>query len=258
MSQVIDGDQKRECGIQAAGDAQVKRLTGGKLFDPLGKSRALDAEDLGAATVQLGPSGGHKRRTRNFSLQPLHILRQLERNRRKGRTNEVPSSKLVVIRRSACSLATSTSWVIQYESRRIGRPSPTRGDSASKPAVLGDQAVAAENHVGRRLGWPAAGHRVRRDQSARLAHDQLGAIPALANGFVAGREVEQERRSGHGLKSARGQGHPKVLANLDAHDDRRRSRSGFTAPELEEKVDPERHASAPQLDLAPARCRRPG
>ena len=44
---------------------------------------------------------------------------------------EAPS-KLVMTRRSARSLATSTSWVIRYESRRTGWPSPTRGDSASR------------------------------------------------------------------------------------------------------------------------------
>ena len=48
-----------------------------------------------------------------------------------SREANVPS-KLVMSRRSDCSLAASTSWVMKYESRRIGRPSPTRGDSARR------------------------------------------------------------------------------------------------------------------------------
>ncbi len=79
-----------------------------------------------------GPSAGTNGVPGTVALQAVHGLRQA-RTERVGTAARVtgPSSKLVVTRRSVSSLATSTSRVIQYESRRIGWPSPTRGDSAS-------------------------------------------------------------------------------------------------------------------------------
>ena len=112
-------------------------------------------------------------------------------------------------------------------------------------AVLGNQAVAAEDQVGRRFRRPRAGVGVGRDAAARLADHQVGAILALADGLVAGRRVEQDRGPGPRLNGAGGDWHPEVLANLDAHDD------GVLLDgiALEEQVDPEWHASAGQLDL---------
>ena len=47
-------------------------VPGGRLLDPLGQPRALDAEDLGAAAVQLGALAGHERRARHVALQAVH------------------------------------------------------------------------------------------------------------------------------------------------------------------------------------------
>ena len=55
-------------------------VSGGKLLDPLGQPRALDAEDLGAAAVQLGPLRGDERRAGHVPLQARHVVGQLERD----------------------------------------------------------------------------------------------------------------------------------------------------------------------------------
>ncbi len=116
-------------------------------------------------------------------------------------------------------------------------------------AVLGDQAMAAEDDVRRGLGRPAAGHRIRRDAPARLADHQVGAVPALADRLVARREVHEHRRPGHGLERAGGHGHPEVLADLDADDQAPLPAFPARALRLEQEIDAERHDPAAQLDL---------
>ena len=73
--------------------------------------------------------------------------------RRNGFTSDGPSSKLVVTRRSVCSLATSTSWVIAVRVAADRLAVADAGRLGQQTAVLGDQAVAAEDHVGRRFRW---------------------------------------------------------------------------------------------------------
>ena len=232
MSQVVDRDQQRERRIEAAGDADIQRRAGRKLLDPLGQPRALDAEDLGAAAVQLGPLRRHERRARHVALQAVHRLApaRTERGGTASRTTR-PSSKLVVTRRSVCSLATSTSWVIAYESRRTGWPSPTRGDSASKTAVLGDQAMAAEDDVGRRFGRPAAGHRVGRRShrpdwptTRSVRYRLLPIVSLLAE------RLSKTVAPAMAWKRAGRHRHPQVLADLDAHDHAAMSRRRRSAP----------------------------
>ncbi len=59
---------------------RLSGVSGGKLLDPLGQPRALDAEDLGAAAVQLGPFRWHERRARHVALQPSMVRGERERN----------------------------------------------------------------------------------------------------------------------------------------------------------------------------------
>ena len=113
-----------------------------------------------------------------------------------------------------------------------------------QPAVLGDQAVTAEDQVGRRFRRARAGVCVGRDASARLADHQVGAVLALADGLVAGREVEQHRRPGLRLDRAGRDWHPEVLADLDAHD----HGSALASLTREEQVNSERNASARKFD----------
>ena len=79
--------------------------------------------------------------------------------------------------------------------------------------------MTAEDQVRRRFRRPGARIRIGGDAPARLPHDQLGPVLALANGFIAGRQVEQDRRAGPRLHRTGGKRHPEVLADLDPHHD---------------------------------------
>ena len=126
---------------------------------------------------------------------------------------------------------------------------PHAGRLGQQAAVLGDQAVAAEDQVGGRLRRPAPRVGVGRDATARLADHQAGPVRALADRLVAGRQVEQDRRPGDRLERTRRDRQPEVLADLDAH---RHPRPG-----VEQQIDPERDESPQQLDLGGA-FDRPG
>ena len=123
------------------------------------------------------------------------------------------SPKLLVRCRSARSRSRSTSAdqqrVVALEARRLGQ----------QRAVLGDQAMAAEDDVGRRFADAAGGVDVGGDAAARLVDDELAAIGGLADDLVAGRQVDEHRRAGEGLEGAGRDRHPQVLADLDADDD---------------------------------------
>ena len=65
------------------------------------------------------------------------------------------------------------------------------GRFSQQAAVLGDQAVAAEDDIGGRFRRAGPGHGVGCDGAAGLTHDEIGTIAALADGLVAGRDVER-------------------------------------------------------------------
>ena len=83
--------------------------------------------------MKLRAFSGYEGSARNLALEAFHCFgeRECDPPKRFCELAEKPS-KLVMARRSVTSLATSTSWVIMYESRRTGPPSPTRGDSARR------------------------------------------------------------------------------------------------------------------------------
>ena len=143
-----DRNKERERGIEASGDSEIEWRVPGEVLDSLGQAGALDAEDLGAAAVELRAFRWYERRARNVALQAVHGSRQRERNDAEwfhigravieaGRDTaigeqlgdvDVPGDR---VRVAADRLAVS-------DSGRLGQES----------AVLGDQAMAAENDVG--------------------------------------------------------------------------------------------------------------
>ena len=149
----LDRDQQRERRVEPARDADVQRRARRELLDPLGQPRALDAEDLGAAAVQLGPLRRDERRPgdRRASGPSISAARANgdAAERRAGTSGSRRSWSST--RRSVWSLSTSTSRVIAV---RVAADRPAVADPGrlrQQPAVLGDQAVAAEDQVGRRL-----------------------------------------------------------------------------------------------------------
>ena len=83
-------------------------------------------------------------------------------------------------------------------------------------AILGDQPMPAVDDVGRGLARPGAGIDVRGQAARRLLAHQVAAIFGLAQQFVAGRRVDEQRRAGQGQPPARWFHRPQVLADFDA------------------------------------------
>jgi hypothetical protein len=97
--------------------------------------------------------------------------------------------------------------------RRAGELEPSAfGDDR---AVLGDQGVAAEDDVLRRLHRSARDVHIGRVEPARLLLDQLPAVVGLGHPVVARREVENHLGAGEGVIAARRRGSPQVFADLD-------------------------------------------
>ncbi len=123
----------------------------------------------------------------------------------------------------------------------VSHPGRLRG----QPAILGDQAMTAEDEVGRRFRRPRTRVSIGRDAPARLPGHQLGPILALADRFIAGRQVEQNRRAGTRLHRTGRKRHPEVLADLNTHHDR----NALVALACEQQVDTEGNSAARELDL---------
>ena len=202
----LDGDKQGEGGVESARDADIQRSVRGKLLDPLGQPRALNAEDLGAATVQFGPFRRHEGRARHESFQARHLRGELEAHSPE-RLGE-PRPLLETRRDPPVRLELGDVHVLGDPvsvTANLLAVSDT-GRFRDQPAVLGDQAMTAENQVSRRFRRPGARIRVGGDAPARLPHHQLGPVLALADGFIAGRQVEQDRRAGPRLHRAGGSG----------------------------------------------------
>ncbi len=170
--------------------------------------------------------------------------------------SDEPSSKLVVTRRSVSSLATSTSWVIVYESRRIGWPSPTRGDSASSrpfsairqwppkttSVVDSDGPLPAIAYAAiERPDWPTTRSvRYRLLPIVSLLAERLSRIvaPAIA------------------CKAAGRYGHPEVLADLDAHEQRCRFQVGLLRPSASNRRSIPNGTRWPPSSISAGRLRR--
>ena len=204
MSQVVTATRSARVESSPPEMPIFSGVSGGELLDPLGQPRALDAEDLGTSAVQLGALRRHERRARHVALQALHRRCQGE-----GDPSERPQRRQAIVETGHdAAVGPQPGDVdvpgdpVRLAADRLAVADP--GRLGQQDAVLGDQAMAAEDHVGRRLGRAAARHRVGGDASARLADDQLGAIPALADRLVARRDVQQHRRPGHGLQRSSG------------------------------------------------------
>ena len=193
-SHVLTATSSGERRVEPARDADVERRAGGSCSIRLASPAHWMPKISAQRRCSSGPSRGHERRARDRPLQAGH-RRGASANGTRRNGPQVLRAVVEAGRRCGGrpgASATSTSRVIAVRAADgSGPPSPTRGDSRQQPAVLGDQAVAAEDQVGRRLRRPRAGVGVGRDAAARLADHQVGPILALADRLVAGREVQQ-------------------------------------------------------------------
>ncbi len=81
-------------------------------------------------------------------------------------------------------------------------------------AVLVNQRVAVPGQIGGGLARPGGGVEIGGDAFARLRGAQIAAILGLADGDVAGGQVEQNRRAGKRGVSAGRNGRPDILADF--------------------------------------------
>ena len=83
-------------------------------------------------------------------------------------------------------------------------------------AVFGDHIVADEHQVGGGFPFAGVGVHVSADEAAALVGDHVPAELVLADGLVAGGQVQDDRSASGGQAAAGGHGHPQVFADLHA------------------------------------------
>ena len=104
-----------------------------------------------------------------------------------------------------------------------------RAVSASWSPQFVDRGVAVPGEVGRRFARAGRRIGVGRDGARRLAAAQQAPRLGLADGDVAGRQVDQHLRAGERRVARRRHRHPDVLADLDMEGDGHACRSSGTA-----------------------------
>src|SRR4051794_6504212 len=129
----------------------MKRGWRWKLLDSLGQPRALNAENLGAAAMQFGPLRGYKRCAGHEPFEARRLPGEIERNSPAGPSK--PRALLEAGRRAAVGLKLGDVDIVG-DPVRIAVESLAVADAGrlgEKLAVLGNQAVAAEDQIGCRF-----------------------------------------------------------------------------------------------------------
>jgi hypothetical protein len=91
--------------------------------------------------------------------------------------------------------------------------------ASKKNTVFCDHTVPAEDHVRGRLADAARGIDVGGDAAPGLVHDELAAVAAFADHFIASRQVHEHGGALQGLKRARWNRYPQVLADFHTNDE---------------------------------------
>jgi len=234
-------DQQRQRGVEAAGEAQHHPSDAGVL-QATRQPRGLQRQHLAAAVVRgvrvLGDeglgvdgaqqavrSGGRNRRQRDATVRCLELVDAVGEGRLAVTIDQQPLGVDV-----------------GYDQLAVTPKALTLDDQR---AVLGDQQVPAEHHVGGRLVDAGVGQHVRGEGAPRLLPHQLASVLGLADAVGGGRGVEQHRRPRQGMPAARRDRRPQVLAHLDRQADPRLVLEG------EEQLGGEGDALAAQRHLVP-------
>ena len=248
LAQHEQGQGRIEAAGNADGDGRLADV-----FEPAGQAGDLGMKDLLAALAQLflprGTNGwastSRSKRGPNFRSPTENGIDAIDSLQAPVR--EAASLKLVVRARLVRSRSTSTSaamkQIVALKARRFGQ----------KRAVLRDQAVAAEDEVLSRFAGARGGIDVAGDAAGRLIADQLPAISRLADRFVAGGKIGQDRRPMNALERTGRHGNPQVFADFDADDQAFDSSSAG-----EKQVDAEGDVFAADTDRPAVRGRRRG
>ena len=124
-------------------------------------------------------------------------------------------------------------------------------------AVLGDQQVAAEDEVGRRLVDAGVGVDVGGERAARLLAHQLAAVLGLGHEVVRGRGVQEHGGARDRVARARRDRRPEVLADLDRERHRRAPPAAGTGGRCRRAPPGPRGAPRPRAPRAPRRTSAP-
>ena len=185
----LAGDQQGQRRVEAAGDADGDRRLA-DVLEPLGQAGHLGPEDLLAALAQLllaraGRTGGRRRRGAGRPARLAAVQR--ERHAREVAAGaDVQRGVAEAVGADAVGAQAvevdvgDQQRVVALEALRLGQ----------QRAVLGDEAVAAEDDVGGRFPDAAGGVDVGGDAAAGLVDDELPAVGGLADDLVAGRQVD--------------------------------------------------------------------
>ena len=194
--------QQCQAGVQPARDAH-HRAFGMGVFHPLGQALRLDAQDGLAALGTVGFVLGHKGRRGDRPGQAGFGGNQVKRHTgvalrpglKAGVADALPQHTVQV----QLSFGNSVS-----ERQRL----------AQQGAVLGNQIVRGEYHVGGAFPVAGIGVEIPAQQPGTLPADQLPAIVRLADGLIAGRQVCHHRCACQRMVAAGGHRRPQVLAKL--------------------------------------------
>ena len=187
LSNVRTGYQQGERRIKPAGDTDDGRMRAG-MPDALRQSADLDAEDFFAAL--------------------LHLLRIVRDERARIETafdrklfavgaqgdRDAFAERAAAVGCKGIGFAPQGQRPVADVRFRYGQLFFEREAFrfVQKDSVFGDQAVAGENHVGRRFAESGRAVQVSRQRAGRLLGDQRTEISVLADHFVACRQIDQQ------------------------------------------------------------------
>ena len=84
-------------------------------------------------------------------------------------------------------------------------------------SVLRNDVMAAKDQIRTGLAFSRTGVDITAEQAGRLAGDQISAVTVFPGGLVAGREVDDHRRSCHGMGNTGRHRRPEIFAKLRCH-----------------------------------------
>ena len=228
-----DGYQQGERRIEPAGDTDDGRMRAG-MPDALRQSADLDAEDFFAALLHLLRIVRDERARIEtaFDRKLFAVGAQGDRDAFAERAAAVGCKGIGFAPQGQQPFDVRFRYGQLFFEREAFR-------FVQKDSVFGDQAVAGENHVGRRFAESGRAVQVSRQRAGRLLGDQRTEISVLADHFVACRQIDQQGGPGHCEAGGRRVRNPQIFADFDTETD---------FPVFEKQVGRERNLLSAQFD----------
>ena len=199
----VAGDHQRQGGVQTAGQANDGALGVGVLQTLLQRQRD-HGEDLPAASGTVAHVGGDE------GVGGV-VTGQLGGGQLQGELHFHQTA--IFHREGGDALAlVGQALDVHFGGQQAGLEPALR----QQGAVFGDHVMADEHQVGGGFAISSIGVHVSADQTAALVGDHVPAELILADGLVAGGQVQDDGSASGGQTAAGRHGHPQVFADLHA------------------------------------------